>query len=304
MPLDVHDELVPADLLHGGLGIDRALGTDFERAAGFAALPTGRLAGAGVQDEQGRRGPAGRQEELAPAHPGPPGQAVARFPGPADRFGHHRPEGYRVVLGVGGRPELDRQPGVLLAPVAPAAAHPTHLDVASGAAVRSPLLDRASRGLRGLDSFRPWRIEGECGSARSGRRWTWGGGSKAWGSPRRSTQPSEVCTTSTPMGHSTTAGHRTSPRCADGLKGKALDVNDTDPMDDGFRKDFRTEREALQFLYFRLLHAAEKFGWPLDELFFAGFGYIKEEGRPTEAPNHPVPNHENHLHVALTESDF
>src|SRR5918996_1203547 len=234
MPLDVHDELVPADLLHGGLGIDRTLGTDFERAAGFAALPTGRLAGAGVQDEQGRRGPAGRQEEFAPAHPGPPGQAVARFPGPADRFGHHRPEGHRVVLGVGGRPELDRQPGVLLAPVAPAAAHPTHLDVASGAAVRSALLDRASPG----------------------------------------------------------------------LKGKALDVNDTDPMDDGFRKDFRTEREALQFLYFRLLHAAEKFGWPLDELFFAGFGYIKEEGRPTEAPNHPVPNHENHLHVALTESDF
>ena len=89
-----------------------------------------------------------------------------------------------------------------------------------------------------------------------------------------------------------------------GLKGKALDVNDTDPLDDRFRKDFRTEREALQFLYFRLLHAAEKFGWPLDELFFGGFGYIKEEGRPTEAPNHPVPNHENHLHVALTESDF
>jgi hypothetical protein len=88
------------------------------------------------------------------------------------------------------------------------------------------------------------------------------------------------------------------------LKGRALDVNDVTPLDDKFRKDFRNEKEALTFLYFRLLHAADRLNWPLDELFFSGFGYIKEEGQPGDAPNHPVPHHEDHLHVGFTEATF
>ena len=88
------------------------------------------------------------------------------------------------------------------------------------------------------------------------------------------------------------------------LKGLALDVNDNDPMDDRFRKDFRNEREALTFLYFRLLKAAEKFNWPLDEMFFNGFGYIKEKGEPGSAPNHPETGHDNHLHIGMTTASF
>lgn len=88
------------------------------------------------------------------------------------------------------------------------------------------------------------------------------------------------------------------------LDGRALDVNDNDPIDDRFRKEFRTEREALTFLYFRLLSAAERFDWPLDEMFFAGFGYIKEEGKPGAAPNHPIGGHDNHLHIGMTQASF
>ena len=89
-----------------------------------------------------------------------------------------------------------------------------------------------------------------------------------------------------------------------GLQGRALDVNDNDPMDDKFRRDFRTEREALTFLYFKLLSAAAQFNWPLDEMFFNGFGYVKEQGRPDEAPNHPITAHEDHLHIGMIEATF
>ncbi len=89
-----------------------------------------------------------------------------------------------------------------------------------------------------------------------------------------------------------------------GLEGRALDINDVDPIDDKFRKDFRNETEALAFLYFRLLHAAARFDWPLDEMFFDGFGYIKELGGPGEAPNHPISGHDDHLHIGVTEVSF
>jgi len=89
-----------------------------------------------------------------------------------------------------------------------------------------------------------------------------------------------------------------------GLQGRALDVNDNDPMDDKFRKDFPTEKEALTFIYFRLLHAAARFDWPLDEMFFDGFGYRKEQGKPDEAPNHPITGHDTHLHVGMTAVKF
>lgn len=89
-----------------------------------------------------------------------------------------------------------------------------------------------------------------------------------------------------------------------GLQGRALDVNDNDPMDDEFRKDFPTEKEALTFIYFRLLHAASRFDWPLDEMFFDSFGYRKEQGKPDDAPNHPITGHENHLHVGVVAVKF
>ena len=89
-----------------------------------------------------------------------------------------------------------------------------------------------------------------------------------------------------------------------GLEGRALDVNDNDPIDDEFRKAFGTEKEALTFIYFRLLNAAAKFDWPLDELFFDGFGYIKEQGEPDDAPNHPISGHDNHLHIGVTQATF
>ena len=89
-----------------------------------------------------------------------------------------------------------------------------------------------------------------------------------------------------------------------GLEGRALDVSDLDPIDDRFRKDFRNENEALTFLYFKLLHAAARFDWPLDEMFFDGFGYIKEEGSPGDAPNHPIGGHDDHLHIGVTEASF
>lgn len=89
-----------------------------------------------------------------------------------------------------------------------------------------------------------------------------------------------------------------------GLEGRALDVNDNDPLDDKFSKDFNTEKDALTFLYFRLLHAAGKNNWPLDELFFNGFGYIKEQGQPGAAPNHPITGHDDHLHIGMTRAKF
>jgi hypothetical protein len=39
-------------------------------------------------------------------------------------------------------------------------------------------------------------------------------------------------------------------------------------------------------------------------MFFNGFGYIKEGGSPGEAPNHPIDNHETHLHIGMTAVDF
>lgn len=84
-----------------------------------------------------------------------------------------------------------------------------------------------------------------------------------------------------------------------GLEGRALDVNDHDPIDNRFRN----EREALTFLYFKLLRAADKFDWPLDEMFFNGFGYMKE-GSPDEEPNHPIGGHDGHLHIGVTSATF
>lgn len=73
---------------------------------------------------------------------------------------------------------------------------------------------------------------------------------------------------------------------------RALDIN--------FRTGERwsNEQEALKWLYRKTLRFKKgNRAWPLDELFFNGFGYIKELGTSV---NHPISNHEDHLHIGFT----
>lgn len=82
-------------------------------------------------------------------------------------------------------------------------------------------------------------------------------------------------------------------------KGLALDVNDRDVRDTlmGNRPgQFKTEVAALRWLYGRILGVAEAKKWPLDEMFFDGFGFIKERGYDH---NHPIGGHDGHLHVGF-----
>jgi hypothetical protein len=39
-------------------------------------------------------------------------------------------------------------------------------------------------------------------------------------------------------------------------------------------------------------------------MFFNGFGYMKEQGKPDISPNHPMTGHETHLHIGMTKADF
>src|ERR671910_450742 len=108
--LDVEDELVTGERGTGGVGIGGCRRRDVVAAAGLPpTLGFGFFVGARVEDEQGRRRAAHREEELSPRHPGPPGIAVARIPGSVDRLSDHGRERLGVVLAVRARPELDRQ---------------------------------------------------------------------------------------------------------------------------------------------------------------------------------------------------
>ena len=83
----------------------------------------------------------------------------------------------------------------------------------------------------------------------------------------------------------------------------ALDVNDRG-IDDTLiagRRGFDTEHEVLRWLYGRILGVAEANGWPLDEMFFNGFGFIKERGFDH---NHPITGHDGHLHVGFTRAEW
>ena len=85
--------------------------------------------------------------------------------------------------------------------------------------------------------------------------------------------------------------------------GKALDVNDNsveDTMSRRVRKrlGIYTEHDSLKWLYKRILKVAQEEGWPLDECFFNGYGFIKERGYGV---NHAIGGHENHLHVGFTK---
>lgn len=84
------------------------------------------------------------------------------------------------------------------------------------------------------------------------------------------------------------------------LQGRlALDVNDNDVRDD--RLPFDNEGEALRWLFSKLLEVARIYHWPLDEMFHAGRGFIKERGY---GHNHPISNHENHLHVGFFKESW
>lgn len=78
--------------------------------------------------------------------------------------------------------------------------------------------------------------------------------------------------------------------------GRALDIN--------YRtgKRWANEQEALTWLYNKTLNFKRNhFSWPLDELFFNGFGYIKEKGTRV---NYPISDHDDHLHIGFTERSW
>ena len=120
MPLDVEDELLAAQRLERALGLDRRARRHLVRAAGRRARRARRrrpgrvlLGGARVEREERGRRAADREQELSPRHAEPVG--ILGRPGrrPIDRLAQHRRQpGFRVVLPVGSRPELDRQPRI------------------------------------------------------------------------------------------------------------------------------------------------------------------------------------------------
>jgi hypothetical protein len=84
----------------------------------------------------------------------------------------------------------------------------------------------------------------------------------------------------------------------------AIDLNDFSVADDikmGKAAGFKNETEALDYVYSRIHTIAEDEGWPLNELFFAGRGFIKELGFRV---NHPVRGHDTHLHVAFDKETW
>src|SRR5919106_6463794 len=55
----------------------------------------------------------------------------------------------------------------------------------------------------------------------------------------------------------------------------ALDVNDISVGDDNFKEGtvIESEKDALTIIYHRILRVARAQDWPLDEMFFDGFGF-------------------------------
>lgn len=80
---------------------------------------------------------------------------------------------------------------------------------------------------------------------------------------------------------------------------QAFDVNHNFHSADDAR-EWPNETEALKWLYKRILDASKKHGFPLDEMFFDGLGFIKE----TPDANHPIGGHDGHLHVAFQKKTW
>ncbi|MDQ3915104.1 MAG: hypothetical protein M3323_07205 [Actinomycetota bacterium] len=76
----------------------------------------------------------------------------------------------------------------------------------------------------------------------------------------------------------------------------AFDINDRDVADDVL--PFDDETEALIWLYHKFLGALGPKGRDvLDEMFFDGFGFIKE----TPTDNHPIGGHDGHMHAGFKQ---
>jgi hypothetical protein len=122
MALHVEDELLAPERLVGARRLHRGARRDLVGAAGLARgrrrVRSVLLAGARVEGEERGGRTAGRQEELPAAHPQAPRVAFGVVASAADRLPQdQRQDGLRVVLGVRRRPEVDREPGILLVPI-------------------------------------------------------------------------------------------------------------------------------------------------------------------------------------------
>ena len=86
------------------------------------------------------------------------------------------------------------------------------------------------------------------------------------------------------------------------FRGLALDVNDRDVRDTKLGPiKIVSEQQALRLLFRRIKRVARKKGWPLNEMFFDKWGFIKEKGFEQ---NHPEDNHEGHLHVGFDKDSW
>jgi hypothetical protein len=84
----------------------------------------------------------------------------------------------------------------------------------------------------------------------------------------------------------------------------AIDLNDQSVADDikrGKAAGFKTEADALNYVYSRIHTIAEQEEWPLNEMFFNGLGFIVEAGFRV---NHPIAGHDTHLHVAFDKEEW
>ena len=79
----------------------------------------------------------------------------------------------------------------------------------------------------------------------------------------------------------------------------ALDVNDNDVRDTWWRHlNHRirpsSEAQTLTWLYKKILRTARRNRWPLNEMFYGSYGFMREYGYGV---NHAISGHATHLHV-------
>ena len=106
-------------------------GSSTRHPASCPETPPNRLACAGVERQERRRGAADREQELPPAHPRSPGVALAFVACAADRPRTSGESGSGSYSALEQGPN-DRQPGILVLPMQARASLPTHDRHASG----------------------------------------------------------------------------------------------------------------------------------------------------------------------------